>query len=60
MSIHHHMPTSSMPFGIGWSACVRTQNWHIADQTEATGQTGVPGWSDRSGPIADPATATLV
>jgi hypothetical protein len=49
-----------MPFGIGWSACVRTQNWHIADQTEATGQTGVPGWSDRSGPIADPATATLV
>jgi DNA replication protein DnaC len=28
---------------------VRTQIWHKADQADATGQTGVPQWSDRWG-----------
>jgi hypothetical protein len=41
-------------------AYVRTQNWHKADQVDATGQTGVPGQSDRSGPEAVVATSAPV
>jgi hypothetical protein len=31
-----------------------------ADQADATDQTGVPGWSNRLGPVADLATSTPV
>jgi hypothetical protein len=41
-------------------AYVRTQNWHKADQVDATGQTGVPGQSDRSGSEAVVATSAPV